>query len=148
MGADLVVDPAAQSPWEAWRGAAWGSPEEVHDRMALFGRPTQVVYEMVGRNGMLGDIIRDCEIGARIMSCGGGSEDLIPTTTGHTKGVNIQIGGGPMPDDWYECLDLVVGGPLNPMPLLGETVSLEELPDAIERARSASAPVRIVYVPS
>jgi threonine dehydrogenase-like Zn-dependent dehydrogenase len=113
--------------------------------MVLLGRPAQVVYEMVGRNGMLAEVIDNCEIGSRILSCGGAAEDLIHTTTAHMKGVNIQIGGGPMPDDWYECLDLVVNGALDPMPLVGEIVSLEQLPHAIERARSASAPVRIVY---
>jgi threonine dehydrogenase-like Zn-dependent dehydrogenase len=146
MGADVVVDPASRSPWQAWREVAWGSPEDVHDRLALFGRPGQVVYEMVGKNGMLGDIIDNCQIGARIFSCGGASEDTIRTTTAHMKGLNLQIGGGPMPDDWNACLAEVLNGSLDPMPLIGETVSLADLPDAIERARSSSAPARIVYL--
>lgn len=145
LGADVVVDPADTSPWAAWRNAAWGSPDEVYDRIALFGRPQQVVYEMVGRDGVLADVIDHCEIGARILSCGGAGEDRIHTTVGHLKGVNIQIGGGPTAEHWYECLELVLAGELDPMPLVGDTVTLEELPDAIERARSASAPVRILY---
>lgn len=146
LGADVVVDPRETSPWEAWREVAWGAPEDVHDRMVLAGRPVQVVYEMVGRDGVLADVVDNCQIGTRIMSCGGAAEDRIHTTTGHIKGVNIQIGGGPMPNDWYDCLDAVIEGTLDPMPLLGERVSLEELADAIERARQPSAPVRIVYV--
>ena len=145
MGADVVIDPAVESPWEAWRRAAWGAPDEVHDRIRLSSLPKQVVYEMVGRNGVLGDVIDNCEIGTRILSCGGAAEDLIHTTAAHMKGINLQIGGGPMPDDWYECLDHVVAGTLDPMPLMGETVSLDELADAVDRARSASAPVRIVF---
>jgi threonine dehydrogenase-like Zn-dependent dehydrogenase len=146
MGADVVVDPAQDSPWSTWRQVAWGAPDEVHDRLALFGRPTQVIYEMVGRDGVLGEIIDNCEIGARILSCGGAAQDVIRTTVGHMKGINIQIGGGPQPDDWYACLDLVLAGKLDPTPLIGATVSLDELPDAIERARSSDAPVRILYV--
>lgn len=145
LGADVVVDPAERSPWEAWRDAAWGSPENVHDRLALLGKPAQVVYEMVGRNGVLADVVDQCQIGTRILSCGGAAEDVLHTTTAHAKGVNIQIGGGPMPDDWYACLDAVLAGRLDPMPLLGETVSLDQLADAIERARDPSGPVRIVY---
>ncbi len=145
MGADVVVDPAEESPWAAWRRVAWGSPDEVHDRVALFGRPTQVVHEMVGRDGVLGDVIDNCQIGARILSCGGAAQDVIRTTVAHMKGVNIQLGGGPQPDDWYGCLDLVLRGDLDPTPLIGETVSLDALPDAIERARSSDAPVRILY---
>ena len=140
------MDPAEQTPWAAWREAAWGSTDEVFDRMVLAGRTKQVVYEMVGRDGMLAEVIEQCEIGARILSCGGGGEDRIQTTTAHMKGVNIQIGGGPQPDDWYDCLDLVIAGSLDPMPLVGETVPLERLAEAIDRARSADAPVRILYV--
>ena len=144
MGADVVVDPAATSPWAAWREAAWGSPDDVHDRIALRGRPGQVVYEMVGRNGVLGDIVDNCQINARILSCGGAAEDTIHTTVAHMKHLNIQIGGD-LIEDWYDCLDRVVSGELDPMPLMGETVTLEQLPDAIERARLATSPVRIVY---
>lgn len=146
LGADVVVDPAAEDPWAAWRRVAWDSPEPVFDRFALMGRPVQVVYEMVGRNGMLAEIVDHCEASARILSCGGAAEDLIHTTVAHLKGLNIQIGGGPSPEDWYGCLDLIVSGQLDVSPLVGATVSLDELPDAIEYARSSDAPVRIVYV--
>jgi threonine dehydrogenase-like Zn-dependent dehydrogenase len=145
LGADVVVDPAERSPWEVWREVAWSAADEVHDRMALLGRPTQVVYEMVGRDGVLAGAVDDCEIGARILSCGGAAEDLIHTTSAQVQDLNIQIGGGPMPDDRYACLDAVVDGTIDPMPLLGETVSLEELPDAFDRARQPTAPVRGVH---
>ena len=57
------------------------------------------------------------------------------------------FGGGPELEDWFGCLDLILSGALDPRPLIGETVRLEDLPDAFERARSASAPVRIVFTP-
>jgi threonine dehydrogenase-like Zn-dependent dehydrogenase len=115
--------------------------------MALFGRPNQVVYELVGRDGVLAGVIDDCEIGARILSCGGAAEDCIHTTVAHMKGLNIQIGGGPMPPDWNEMLDLIIDGAIDPTPLIGEIVSLDDLTAAIERARSPEAPVRIVWKP-
>jgi threonine dehydrogenase-like Zn-dependent dehydrogenase len=62
------------------------------------------------------------------------------------KGVNIQFGGGPAVEDWYETLDLIASGSLDPTPLIGETVPLESLADAIDRARSSDGPARIVYV--
>lgn len=145
LGANVVVDPAERSPWEVWREVAWGAPDEVFDRMALAGRPAQVVYEMVGRDGMLAEIVDACEIGARVLSCGGAARDTIATTTAHTKGLNLQIGGSPQLEDWYGCLDEIVAGALDPMPLLGEVVPLEGLVDAIDRARRPDAPVRIAY---
>jgi threonine dehydrogenase-like Zn-dependent dehydrogenase len=100
---------------------------------------------MVGRNGVLADVIDNRQIGARILSCGGATEDVIHTTVAHLKGVNIQIGGGPMFEDWYGCLDLVISGEIDPTPLIGETVALSDLAEAIERARYTDAPVRILF---
>lgn len=145
MGADVVVDPTEESPWAAWRHAAWGAPDEVHDRIELMGRPTQVVYECVGVTGVLAEIIDNCGLNTRVLSAGGASSDTIPSAAAHLKGVNIQFGGGPAIDDWYETLDLVAAGDLDPTPLVGETVSLDDLADAIERARYSAGPVRILY---
>jgi threonine dehydrogenase-like Zn-dependent dehydrogenase len=144
-GADIVVDPAVQSPFAAWRQAVWGAPEEMHDYMLAASLRKQVVYECVGVDGVLGDIVDKCEFGSRVISAGSAPQDTIPSTVAHMKGVNIQFGGGPQLSDWYECLDLVVSGEIDVKPLIGETVSLEDLPDAFERARSGAAPIRIVY---
>lgn len=145
-GASVVVDPRETSPYAAWRQAAWGFPDEVWDRMALFGRPTCVAYECVGVEGVLGDLVDQCPIGTRILSPGGAAKETIHGQEAHLKGVNIQFGGGPSITDWYDALDLVASGRLDPTPLIGETVPLERLPEAIDRARSSAGPVRIVYV--
>jgi threonine dehydrogenase-like Zn-dependent dehydrogenase len=146
MGADIVVNPANESPWAKWRNAAWGSSEEVHDRIELMGKPTQVIYECVGVSGILADILENCGQEARLLSAGGAASDTIPSAAAKLKGVNIQFGGGPAVTDWYEALDLVVDGSLDPTPLIGETVPLAGLTDAIDRARSSAGPVRILYV--
>lgn len=145
MGADVVVDPRETSPWAAWRESAWGAPDEVHDRITLAGLPTCDVYECVGVEGVLADIVESCGNDTRILSAGGAATDTIPSAAAHLKGVNLQYGGGPSAEDWYECLDLVCRGDLDPTPLIGETVGLDGLVDAIARARSSSAPPRIVH---
>ncbi len=98
--------------------------------------------------GGAGDGVDNCEIGARMLSCGGAAEDVIPTTVAHMKGLNVQICGGPMIDDWNESLDHVVCGAVDPALVIGEAVSLDQFADAIGRARSPEAPVRIVYTAS
>src|SRR5207245_300034 len=145
LGADIVVDPREESPYAVWRKVAWGSPEEIHDRIVLSALPTQVIYECVGIDGVLAEIVESCEIGTRILSAGSAPQDTIPSTVAHMKGIVMHFGGGPQLTDWYECLDLVVSGKIDPRPIIGETVSLDELPDAFERARSAGSAIRIVY---
>lgn len=145
LGADVLVDPREERPYAAWRRVAWGSPDEVYDRVKLAGKKRCVIYECVGVEGVLTDIVDNCEIGTRILSAGGAAQDVIHSAAAHIKGINIQFGGGPSIDDWYETMDLVSRGVIDPTPLVGEVVPLEGLADAIERARSSSGPVRIVY---
>lgn len=145
LGADVVVDPAEESPYAVWRRAAWGSPDEVHNQMRQMGLPSQVVYECAGVKGVLTDIIENCAAGAHILSAGGSHVDEIPSAVAHLKGLNIQWGGGPEFDDWYGCLDMIVEGRLDPRPFIGETITLDALPDAFERARSSSSPLRIIW---
>lgn len=148
LGADVVVDPAVESPFAAWRQVAWGSADEIHDYMVMAGMTKQVVYECAGKDGVLAGIIDNCAFGARVLSAGGSSQDTIPAVVAHMKGVNIQYGGGPQLADWYECLDLVTRGEIDLTRFVGETVSLEQLPDAFERARSSDSPIRIVCKPA
>lgn len=145
MGADVVVDPAVEPAFSAWRRSAWGSPDEVYDRIALMGLPRCAVYECVGREGVLADIIDNCPNDTRVLSAGGAGNDTIPSAKAHLKGVNLQFGGGPAVTDWYETLDLVTSGAMDPAPLIGETVTLDELTSAVDRARRGDAPPRIVF---
>lgn len=145
LGADVAVDSAVDSPYDVWRQHAWGSPEPIYDYMIASAMKKQVVYECTGKDGLLTEVVDNCEFGARVLCAGGPAEDVIPSTVAHIKGLNFQYGGGPAMADWYGCLDLIVRGKLDPTPIVGETVTLDELPDAFERARSAQSAVRIVY---
>lgn len=145
LGADVVVDPSTESPYAVWRREAWGTDDEVYDRVLLSSLPTQVVYECAGVKGVLTAITEQCEQGAHVLTAGGSHVDEISSTVAHLKGLNIQWGGGPELTDWYDCLDAIVAGDLDPAPMIGKTISFDELPEAFEQARSSSAPVRIVW---
>ncbi|GAB04498.1 threonine dehydrogenase-like Zn-dependent dehydrogenase [Gordonia amarae] len=147
LGADVAVDSAVEQPFTAWRRTAWGTEEDVVDRVRLFGLSTCAVYECVGREGILADIIEQCPIGTRVFSAGGAASDTIPSNTAHLKGINLQFGGGPDPADWFEMCDLVTDGTVDTGPLVGEIVGFDGLVDAFERARSSTAPPRIVFRP-
>lgn len=149
MGADLVVDPAEMSPYRAWRDVAYGPDGPTKDLMAsMTGRlPGCVVFECVGVPGVLDSIIKGCERGTRIFSVGGPPEgDHLHTLTAKRKGINIQFGGGPSPDHWDEAFEAVCSGGLDVTPMLGRTVGLDEVPAALDAARDAGGPARIVVV--
>ncbi|MBL7487226.1 zinc-binding dehydrogenase [Frankia sp. AgB1.9] len=148
MGADVVIDPAEISPYQAWRDVAYGPPEAMKELMAVAGLPGCVVFECVGIPGVLDSIIKGCERGTRIFSVGGPPEgDHLHTLTAKRKGISIQFGGGPSMQHWDEAFEAVCSGSLDVTPLLGRTVGLDEVGDALDASRDANGPVRIVVVP-
>ena len=152
MGADVVVDPAGISPHQAWRDVARGSAGSAKDLLnaaaAQAGLPGCVVFECVGIPGVLDSIIKGCERGTRIFSVGGPPEgELLHTLTAKRKGLNIQFGGGPSMADWDAGFEAVCSGSLDVGPMLGRTVGLDEVPAALDAARDADGPARIVVVP-
>ena len=160
MGADMAIDPAEISPYRAWHDVARGTAESAKDTkdtkdtkdvnglMAMAGLPGCVVFECVGVPGVLDSIIKGCARGTRIFSVGGPPEgDHLHTLTAKRKGLNIQFGGGPSTTDWDEAFEAVCSGSLDVGPMLGATVGLDEVPGALDAARDAHGPARIVVVP-
>ncbi|MET8651345.1 zinc-binding dehydrogenase [Nocardia aurea] len=146
MGAHILVDPAEVTPFQAWNDVA-ASSDSVAGLIAV-GGPGCVVFECVGAPGVLDGIIGGCPRGTRIYSMGGppGGEHL-NTLTAKRKGLNIQFGGGPLPAHWDDAFEAVCSGRLDVTPMLGRTVGLDEVPTALNDARDANGPARIVVVP-
>ncbi|BDX33304.1 alcohol dehydrogenase [Mycobacterium antarcticum] len=139
FGAHIVVDPAERSPIDVWR--------DVRAERNLWG--ACVIFECVGAAGLIQHIVSSADMATRIYCAGGWyTGDTLEITTATRQGVTIQFGGGPMPQDWYGTLDAIVAGRLDPMPSVGQVITLDAVPDAIERARRSEGPPRIIVHPN
>jgi threonine dehydrogenase-like Zn-dependent dehydrogenase len=148
MGADMAIDPRDISPYQAWRDLAAGSPESTKEMMSMAGPPGCVVFECVGIPGVLDSIFKGCERGTRIFSVGGPPEgEHLHTLVAKRKGLSVQFGGGPSMAHWNEAFEAVCSGSLDVSPMLGPTVNLDEVPDALVAARNANGPARIIVKP-
>ena len=148
MGADVVIDPAERSPYEGWRDVAYGSPEPINDMLGALDLPGCVAFECVGVPGVLDSIVKGCARGTRIFSAGGPPEgEHLHTMTAKRKGLNVQFGGGPSMTHWNEAFDEVCSGRLDVTPMAGRIVGLDEVPSALDDARDANGPARIIVVP-
>jgi threonine dehydrogenase-like Zn-dependent dehydrogenase len=148
MGADHVVDPAQLSPFTAWRELAYGSPDLVQPITGGTDMKNCVAFECVGVPGVLNSIVRSCERGTRIFSAGGPPEgEHLHTMTAKRKGLNMQFGGGPMMPAWNQALEEVMSGRIDVTPMSGRVIGLDEMPQAINDARDANGPARIVVQP-
>ncbi len=139
FGAHVLVDPANQSVFDVFR--------EVRAEHRLGG--SAVVFECVGAPGLIDRLVSDAEFMSRIYCAGGWyTGDTLRITEATRNGSTMQFGGGPMPQDWYGVLDAVVEGRLDPIPSVGRVIGLDEVPEAIEQARRAKGPPRVVVHPN
>jgi threonine dehydrogenase-like Zn-dependent dehydrogenase len=139
FGADVLVNPSQRDPYEVWRETF----------RANNIRTQQVIFECVGRNGLMQQVVDSCEFMARVFAAGGWYDaGTIDCTDATHKGVTIQFGGGPHPQDWYGTLDAVAAGRLDTLPSVGRTIGLDEVPDAIDQVRRSQGPPRVVVHPT
>jgi threonine dehydrogenase-like Zn-dependent dehydrogenase len=139
FGAHIVVDPAEKSAFDAFR--------EARVQCGLPG--PAVVFECVGAAGLIQSIVESAEMATRIYCAGGWyTGDTLDITTATRRGVTLQFGGGPHPQDWYGTLDAIATGRLDPLPSVGKIITLDEVPDALELARRSDGPPRIIVHPN
>jgi threonine dehydrogenase-like Zn-dependent dehydrogenase len=135
MGADIVVDPKEVSPYLAPAG--------------FEGRVPNVVFECVGVPGVLDSIMRSVAAGARIVVAGWCLEtDHIFSPSAHTKGLSVQFGGGPRPEDFDAALRALGEGQIDPTPWLGDRVGLSGVAGALEAMRDPANPIRTIVEPA
>jgi len=97
----------------------------------------------------LQQIVDACPMGSKIFAAGGWyTADSLNVTAATKKLLMIQFGGAPGGDDWYRTLDAIVAGDLDPSPSIGMRVDLDGVPDAIDLARKAEGPPRIIVHPN
>ena len=139
FGPTIGVNPSARSPYDAWQALA-------AERGAAM---PPVIFECVGAAGLLRRIVEACPAGSRIYAAGGWyTGDTLDITTATTKGVLVQFGGAPGAEAWYGTLEAIVSGRLDPRPSMGMVVELDGVPSAIDLARKAQGPPRIIVHPN
>jgi threonine dehydrogenase-like Zn-dependent dehydrogenase len=138
FGAHVTINPSTRSPYDVWNETA--AERGVTD--------PPVIFECVGAAGLLQQIVEACPMWSRIYAAGGWyTGDVLNVTQATKKLLMIQFGGAPGGDDWYRTLDAIISGRLDPRPSMGMVVGLDGVPDAIELARKAQGPPRIIIHP-
>lgn len=135
MGADVVIDPRQTSPYLP--------------HVDLGGRPPNVVYECVGKAGILTAIIDEIAAFGRIVMggyCLDPEEIYVPTA--QNKRLQVNFAGGEMPDDMIAARDAIVAGKVDLRPWLGEGIGLSGVEEALKRMSDPSEPIRRVVDPS
>lgn len=117
LGADLVLDPAA---------------EDVATRMTeAAGGPANLIFECVGVEGTIQQAMDMAPARGRIVVVGVCMlEDRIRPLVAINKQLNLQFVLGYTREEYQEALEAIADRSIDPSPLVTRTVSLDELPDA------------------
>jgi threonine dehydrogenase-like Zn-dependent dehydrogenase len=152
MGADLVVDPAARSPYKSWSEVAtWPNPEEAPPLPPWMPGPPlrpQVVFECVGIPGVIDQILGSAQPAARIVVVGVCMErDAFEPMFGINKELNVQFVLAYTPGEFAETLEHIAEGRIRVDPLVTGKVGVEGVAGAFEELASPERHAKILVEP-
>ena len=169
MGADVVVDPAVDSPYDLPRPLtaagvlelAVGTMEKLRAvpflpwqqvfkaADAVGATPSgPVVFECVGAPGVLGQVMAAAPLFSRIVVVGVCmGEDRIRPSFGINKELDLRFCLFYTPAEFRQALRLLADGKVDPRPLVTGTVGLEGVADAFDALGNPEAHAKILVDP-
>jgi len=152
LGADVVVDPAKQSPYTSFRELAELSKSG--ERMPinpLSGTPElrpAVFFECVGMPGVIDQMMVGAERGCRFVIVGVCMvPDQIRPLLAISKELNLQFVLGYTPDEFARTLALIAEGTLDVAPLITGKVGVDGVADAFRDLANPEAHAKIIVEP-
>jgi threonine dehydrogenase-like Zn-dependent dehydrogenase len=152
LGADVVVDPAATTPWQSWREAAvWGDDPRAPKLPPWAPGPAvrpAVVFECVGVPGVLDQLMAAAPRGTRIVVVGVCMEaDTIHPLLGISKELNLQFVLGYTPEEFAATLGHIAEGAIPTAPLISGHVGLDGVAQAFVDLGSPERHAKILVHP-
>jgi len=152
LGADVVVDPAAKSPYESWKEVAiWADPSEAPPLPPWIPGPAlrpAVIFECVGIPGVIDKIMASAPAGARLVVVGVCMErDAIEPMFGINKELNIQFVLAYTPEEFAATMVHIADGRIPVEPLVTGKVGVEGVAGAFEELASPDRHAKILVEP-
>lgn len=153
MGADVVVNPADQSPYETWKEAArTDQPDEAGPFSPLFGgadlKPS-LIFECVGVPGLIQNVCAGAPYGARVVIVGLCMEnDAIVPAFPVIKELDVRFVSFYSPDEFGATLHHLANGELEATGLISDTVGLDDIGSAFERLGTPDSDIKILVKPN
>jgi threonine dehydrogenase-like Zn-dependent dehydrogenase len=153
LGADVVVDPAHASPYDALRAAAaTDAPARMAPPTAVVGqlpmRPT-VAFECVGAPGLIQQLIGGVPAGSRIVVAGINIEaDHFQPAQAILKELDIRFSLYYTPEQFAQTFTHLAAGDLDVAALITGTIGLDGVADAFAQMGTSAQDAKILVHPS
>ncbi len=152
VGADIVIDPAEQSPYTSWQEAAvWADPSTAPPQPPWASGPPlrpAVMFECVGVPGVIDQIMAAAPQGTRIVVVGVCMEkDIFEPMFGINKELNLQFVLGYSGAEYASTLQHIAEGQITTDPLITGTVGIEGVAQAFKDLHSPEQHAKIIVEP-
>jgi threonine dehydrogenase-like Zn-dependent dehydrogenase len=152
VGADVVVDPREQSPYESWRAMAQtGLPDPgptLPGWLVGSGLKPAVIFECVGGPGIIQELISGAPQDARIVVVGlRFEEDRFQPMTGMRKELQVTFSNSFHRHEFAETLHHLAEGMIDADPLVTGKVGLGGVADAFTALESPNKHAKILIEP-
>jgi threonine dehydrogenase-like Zn-dependent dehydrogenase len=152
LGADIVIDAAAESPYRRWQDAARrpDAGADLSGPLAFLISPFRpaVIFECVGVPGLLQQIAESAPRNARVVVVGVCMEtDHFEAIFAATKEVSMQFSYGYAPDEFALTLQHLAEARINAAALITAEVGLDGVPTAFEELASPERHAKVLVAP-
>ncbi|WP_309646627.1 zinc-binding dehydrogenase [Phenylobacterium sp.] len=150
LGADVVIDPAKESPHARWEGFGVPTARAAQNMIRMmggsFGRP--VVFECVGSPGIVQSLIEAAPAGAQIVVAGVCMEtDKIEPAIAITKEIELTFVFGYTPEEFTQTLRDIAEGVIDVSGVVTGKVGLGGVAEAFVTLGDPEAHVKILVEP-
>ncbi|MBM7061842.1 zinc-binding dehydrogenase [Pseudomonas sp. UL073] len=152
LGADLVVDPREQSPYQTWEEAARTDDSTLFGAISPLlggaGRRPSVIFECVGVPGMIQEVMTGAPYGARIMVVGLCMEpDRIEPASPILKELNVGFASFYSPQEFAQTLRHLAEGELDVGAMITANLPLAQIGEAFEQLAKPQDQIKILIRP-
>ena len=151
LGADIVIDPAAESPHERWESLGVPKTRAAQSMMRMMGNPIAqpVVFECVGSPGVVQALIEAAPAGSQIVVAGVCMEtDRIEPSIAITKEIELTFVFGYSPEEFALTLRHISEGVIDVTGLVTGKVGLDGVAAAFTALGDPEAHVKILVEPN
>ena len=150
MGADIVVDPARESPHDSWSEMGVPGSRAQGVMAAAMGKLVRrpLIFECVGAPGVVAALALAAPVGARIVVAGVCMEtDSIEPLVLISKEIELRYVLGYTPEEFGASLRSLAEGVTAYAGVITGVVSLDETPDAFLRLQTDKSQIKILVAP-
>jgi threonine dehydrogenase-like Zn-dependent dehydrogenase len=149
VGADVVIDPAINAPYESWKAvASWSDPQEAPPLPPWTPGPPlrpAVIFECVGVPGIIDQIMASAPANARIIVVGVCMErDHFEPIFGINKELNMQFVFAYTPEEFAATLYHIAEGKMGTEPLITGKIGVDGVLGAFNELRSPETHAKII----